>query len=154
MATPPVHVEKERPSLDHDVDAAHARIRSHQASLDSINSRMDGNERRIDRLERRLDDQSATLTDLATTTHATQNEVHSQTTVVKRAADRVEMILDRLNNHITTEQDMEHAQTLRFERLHRTIIRGITVLAAVAGLLLVLTNDYGLVEPLAKLLTG
>ena len=146
--------EIDKPSLDQDVNAAHARLRSHQHSLDSINSRVDGTERRVDRLENRMDDQSAVLSELSSTTRATQTEIRTQGATMHRAAERVETVLDRLNKHIDTEKDMEHENTVRYEKLHRTIIRGVTVLAVVAALLMALTREHGLLEPLMKIMGG
>lgn len=138
--------------LEHDLDAAHARLRSHQHTLEHIDSRIAGNERRIDRLEQRIDDQNAALSEMHATMRATQNDVHSQKEKVDYAADRVAYIVSRLDGHIEQEIKQEHDRTQQMERLHRTIIRGVTVLAVVAIGLIVVTQQTGLLESLMKLL--
>ena len=136
------HYEIERPKITNDVDAAHARIRSHQVYLDSLHGRIDGNERRIDRIEKRMDDQSHTLADLKATTGATQREVHSNSGMLARAVDRVDYMASRLDQHTAEEINAQEKQTQRMERLHRTLIRGISVLGVVAILLVVLTREH------------
>ena len=135
------HYEIERPQITNDVDAAHARIRSHQVYLDSLHGRIDGNERRIDRIEKRVDDQSHTLADLKATTGATQIEVRSNSGMLVRAVERVDYMASRLDQHAAEEINEQEKQTQRIERLHRTLIRGVSALGVVAILLIVITRD-------------
>ena len=134
-------VSLERPNVSHDVDAAHARLRSHQASLDYINSRVEGNERRLDRLEKRIDDQSYVLSELSATTSATQKEVHSNSGMLARVVERVDYMSHRLDQHTAEEINEQGKQTQRIERLHRTMIRAVSVLAIIAIVLVVITRD-------------
>lgn len=152
-ATP---VSLERPNVSHDVDAAHARLRSHQASLDYINSRVEGNERRLDRLEKRIDDQSYVLSELSATANATQKEVHSQSGMLTRAVERVDYMVSRLDEHTSEEIDAQNKQTKRIERLHRTMIRAASVLAIIAIVLVAITRDSQpqWLEALIKIMWG
>lgn len=140
--------------MNNDVDAAHARLRSHQASLDSINSRVDGNERRLDRLEKRMDDQFYALSELKATASATQKDVHSQSALIERSISRVDYMAKRLDEHTAAEIKGQQEQTTQLERLHRTLIRGVTVLAVIATLLVVLTQETQLLAALMSVLGG
>jgi hypothetical protein len=144
----------EHKARPHDVDAAHARLRSHQASLDYINSRVDGNERRIDRIEKRMDDQSALMNELSVIARSTQAEVRNNGETSRHTSGRVDQIAKRLEDHTTEEIKAQHAQTVQLERLHRTIIRGVTVLAVIAALLIVLTRDSNLLQVLLGAIGG
>lgn len=141
------------PAPIHDVDAAHARLRSHQSSLDSINSRVDSNERRIDRMEKRIDDQSALLADLSATAKATQSEVKLNGTTSRHTAERIEAMIDHLNQHIRFETEQEHEQTLKIEKLHRTIIRATTALVVVGLVIAAFVKQGGAIE-LMKMVIG
>lgn len=138
-------------SVTQDVDAAHARLRSHQANLDYINSRMEGADRRIDRLERRLDDQSATLATVSAVADSIQREVHTQTAAVNHVSDRTRSILDRLDEHIKIELEQETTRTEQLERLHRTMIRVASILALIAIIVLPFLSELGLFELATKL---
>lgn len=138
----------------HDVDAAHARLRSHQATIDHITSRIEGNERRIDRIEKRMDDQSATLADLSGMAKAAQTEMHAQNGMLERVTMRTDVIIQRLDKHTAEEIREQQAQTIQMERLHRTIIRGVTVLTVVTVLLIAITNESNLFDLLLGVFQG
>lgn len=144
----------EYPARPHDVDAAHARLRSHQASLDYINSRVDGNERRIDRIEKRMDDQSAILNEIGVIARTTQAEVKNNGQTSRHTADRVEKLISRLSEHAVDEAREQQAQTTQMERLHRTIIRGVTLLAVIAVLLIAAFNENQIFDFLLSVLGG
>lgn len=147
-------VSIDRPVAASDVDAAHARLRAQQASLDFIHSRVDSNERRIDRIEKRMDDQSALMNELGVIARSTQAEVRNNGETSRHTSSRVDQIAKRLEDHTAEEIKAQHAQTAQLERLHRTIIRGITILAVIAALLLVLTRDSNLLQVLLGVIGG
>lgn len=132
----------DKPHISDDVNAAHARLRAHQSSIDYIHSRVEGNERRLDRLEKRMDDQSAVLSELSATTGATQREVHAHSAMLERVVERSDHIVHRLDEHTREEIDAQKDQTHQLAHLHRTIIRALTVLSVIAILLIVLTREH------------
>lgn len=138
--------------IDQDVDAAHARLRAHQNNLNYVNSRLESNERRIERIEERVDDQSIVLADLKGSSDAIKKEVSNQSITMERASERTSYIINRIEAHISQEIEQEKTRTEQLERLHRTIIRGITVLTVIAALLILVTRRTELLEPVMKLL--
>lgn len=144
----------EHSSVTNDVDAAHARLRAHQATLESINSRVDVNERRVDRIEQRVDDQSAVLAELNSTTHATEAAVKTQTSMTERAAERIEAMIDRLNKHIALEAEQDKEQTRSMERLHRTLIRATTALVVIGVLLAAAAKQINIIDAIKMAIGG
>ncbi|MEA3639911.1 MAG: hypothetical protein VBE63_08205 [Lamprobacter sp.] len=141
-------------NVAHDVDAAHARLRSHQANLDYVNSRLDGNERRIDRLERRIDDQSQVLADTKAMTTSIREELCSQHKMLERAAERQADIIESLQEHIQQEIMQEKTRTEQVERLHRTILRATTLFGVLALGLAAIAEQRGLFAQVIALMGG